>query len=98
VKTEEMTYDLFEPTGDLLRPINTEKNKRGFQKVSDIEKRNSSIRFMIREQDLQFINEFCDYYAMTKTEFILRSVQCYTGYNGRNSKSVLARHKKISQR
>lgn len=95
MKVSEKAIVLFQET-DLIRPLNTEKKKRGFQKVSDQDRRNAYIRFLLRDQDLKFINEFCEFYAMTKTEFILRSIQCYTGYNGRNAKSVMTRQKKLN--
>ena len=85
----------FSTTGALLTPPQAVKGKRGFQPVKRSEVRSEGISFRMSAKDIDFINEYCKKYDITKTELFLRSLNCFTGYDRKNSNEILARKKNV---
>jgi len=83
------TPDLTQATGALVTLPHAVKGKRGFLRVPDADKRNTTVAFRITAADCEFIDAYCEKYGMTRTELFQRSLTCYTGYNGKNGKALL---------
>jgi hypothetical protein len=75
----------FTTTGALLTPPQAVKGKRGFQPVKGSELRSEGISFRMKAKDIEFINAYCKKYDITKTELFLRSLNLFTGYDGKKT-------------
>jgi hypothetical protein len=43
----------------------------------------------IDSNTMDFINEYCELWDITKTQLFLGSIQCYTGYDRTNGKKII---------
>jgi hypothetical protein len=86
-KDSKLTGLLPETTGVLVALPHYEKGKRGF--LTKKVKRNSAVLLRITPAMHDFLHEYASIFGCTVTELLLRGVECTTGYNGKNAKTIL---------
>jgi len=63
------------------------EGKKGFQKSKVPKTMTFTLR--IDSNTMDFINEYCELWGITKTQLFLGSIQCYTGYDRTNGKKII---------
>jgi hypothetical protein len=68
--------------------LRTKKGVKGFQKLD--KPKEDVIQIRVSGDVKDFINSFCVKNGITKTQLIMGSLECYTGFNGTNAKEILS--------
>ena len=67
--------------------------RRGFIPVENPKDRILKVRVTTETKD--FIDSWCTLWGITQTEFLLRSIECYTGFDGKNGNELINQHEDI---
>jgi hypothetical protein len=67
--------------------------KRGFIPVENPKDRILKIRVTTENKD--FIESWCTLWGITQSELLLRSIECYTGFDGKNGNDLINHHEDI---
>lgn len=83
-----MTHQLPVTEYALCKPTErTKKGLKGFSKVAT--PKDATFTFRLKTQTNKFIEDYCTINGITKTQLILASIQCYTGYDGKNGTQII---------
>lgn len=69
------------------RPQRSKKGMQGFVKA-EIPK-DAKFTFRLDASTNKFIEDYCAINSISKTQLMLASLQCYTGYNGKNGRQII---------
>lgn len=95
-KTNTMTHQLPVTEYALCKP--TERTKKGLKGFSKIDTpKDTRIAVRLKTQTNKFIEDYCAINGITKTQLILASIQCYTGYDGKNGRQIIKELKEGSK-
>ncbi len=68
--------------------LRSKKGVKGFQKLD--KPKENIIQIRVSEDVKGFIDLFCSKNGITKTQLIMGSLECYTGFNGTNANEILS--------
>lgn len=71
------------------KKIHSVKGKKGFSKklLDDIQ--GEYFKLAVTKATKEFVQEYCKLSNITMTDLFLGSLECYTGYNGKNQEDIL---------
>lgn len=71
------------------KKIHSEKGKKGFTKKQLEDIQGEYLKLAVTKATKEFVQEYCKLNSITMTDLILGSLECYTGYNGKNHEDIL---------
>ena len=61
--------------------------KRGF--IPSQNPKDKILKVKVTTETKEFIEAYCALWQITMSEFILRSIECYSGFNGKNGNELI---------
>lgn len=74
-------------------PVRVVLGKRGF--IPSENPKNHILKVKVTADTKDFIESYCGLWGITQSELILRSIECYTGFNGKNGNELIHNHEDI---
>jgi hypothetical protein len=74
-------------------PVRVVVGKRGFIPSENPKERVLNVR--VTSETKEFIESWCTLWGITQSELILRSIECYTGFDGKNGHELINNHEDI---
>jgi hypothetical protein len=60
--------------------------KRGF--IPSVNPKDKILKLRVTTETKNFIESWCTLWGITQSELILRSIECYTGFDGKNGNEI----------
>ena len=61
--------------------------KRGF--IPSPNPKDKILKVKVTTETKNFIESFCNVWRITQSELVLRSIECYTGFDGKNGNEII---------
>jgi hypothetical protein len=74
-------------------PVRVVLGKRGF--IPSENPKDKILKVKVTTDTKDFIEDYCALWGITQSELILRSIECYTGFNGKNGNELIHNHEDI---
>jgi hypothetical protein len=71
------------------KKIHSAKGQKGFVKKQPEDIQNVYFNFAVTKATKEFVQEYCKLNGITMTDLFLGSLECYTGFNGKNQEDIL---------
>ncbi len=74
-------------------PVRVVVGKRGF--IPSENPKDKILKVKVTTKTKDFIESWCTLWGITQSELILRSIECYTGFDGKNGNELMGNHEDI---
>jgi hypothetical protein len=74
-------------------PVRVVVGKRGF--IPSENPKDKILKVKVTTETKDFIESYCILWGITQSELILRSIECYTGFDGKNGGDLINNHEDI---
>jgi hypothetical protein len=74
-------------------PVRVVMGKRGF--IPSKNPKDKILKVKVTTETKNFIESWCMLWGITQSELVLRSIECYTGFDGKNGNDLIDNNKDI---